>query len=62
MKPGVIDKGETVRMPENPKERQEFRKKKQNSSRFLDNYFNPHLYDKSWWPNGCYILKKYISF
>jgi hypothetical protein len=59
MKSGVMDNVETVRMPDDPLKRQEFRKNRQKSSRFLDNYFNPKLYNKSWWPNGLYILKKY---
>jgi len=42
----------------NEKERQQMRKSKQHTSRFLDNYFNSNLYSKSWWPNGVYRIKK----
>jgi hypothetical protein len=58
MKPGVIEPYDVVRMPDNEVERQAFRRKRMLSSRFLDNYFNPKLYEKSWWPNGEYIIKK----
>lgn len=48
------------RFPDNERERQIFRKTKSPSSRFLDNYYNPNLYDKFWVPNGLYLLKKLI--
>ena len=46
------------RYPANEKDKQKVRKEKNPSSRFLDNYYNPSLYDKSWFPNGLYKLKK----
>ncbi len=42
----------------NEKERQQQRKSKEQVSRFLDNYHNPNLYSKSWWPNGLVNIKK----
>lgn len=40
------------------KKRQKFRKKMHPISRELDNYYQPKLHDKGWFPNGLYILKK----
>ena len=42
------------------KKRQKFRKKMHPISRELDNYYQPKLHDKGWFPNGLYILKKNI--
>ena len=50
------------KFPSNENEKQKIRKEKNPSSRFLDNYYNPDLYSKSWFPNGVYKLKKYIIF
>lgn len=35
------------------------RKEKIKTTRFLDNYFDPFVHTKSWFPNGLYKLKKY---
>jgi hypothetical protein len=46
------------RYPANEKDKQKLRKENNPSSRFLDNYFNPTLYEKVWWPNGLHRIKK----
>lgn len=47
-----------IRHSKNEKSRQNLRKFVKSSSRFLDNYFNPGMHEKSWFPNGKKIDKK----
>ena len=51
---------ETKKFPANENEKQKIRKEKNPSSRFLDNYYKPDLYNKSWFPNGVYKIKRYF--
>ena len=44
------------------KEKQELRKKENNVSRVLDNYYWPNLHNRAWFPNGLYIIKKKYSY
>lgn len=47
-----------LRHSKNEKSRQNLRKVISRSSRFLDNYFNPGMHEKSWFPNGQKIDKR----
>jgi hypothetical protein len=47
-----------IRHSKDEKTRQNLRKKVSNSSRFLDNYYNPGMHQKSWFPNGKKIDKR----
>ena len=39
-------------------ERQKLRKKINNISNQIDNYYYPKFHKRSWWPNGEYIIKR----
>ena len=43
-------------------ERQIIRKKNNNISNQMDNYFFPKFHKRSWWPNGEYIIKKRYNY
>lgn len=47
-----------IRHSKNEKSRQNLRKVINKSSRFLDNYYNPGMHEKSWFPNGVKIDKR----
>ena len=46
----------------NEPERQRLRKKQHPVSRELDNYFQPKLHERGWFPNGKYIVKRYYYY
>ncbi len=46
----------------NEPERQKLRKKQHPVSRELDNYFQPKLHERGWFPNGRYIVKRYYYY
>jgi hypothetical protein len=49
---------EVVRFPKDEDKRQDFRKNRIISTRFMDNYFDPMVHSKFFKPNGLYITKK----
>jgi hypothetical protein len=49
-----------LRQNKNEVDRQKLRKKVSNSSRFLDNYYNPKIHPKFWQSNGQFIEKRYL--
>ena len=44
------------------KMRQTLRKKENNVSNPIDNYYFPKFHERSWWPNGEYIIKKRYNY
>ena len=46
----------------NEPERQKLRKRQHPISRELDNYFQPKLHERGWFPNGKYIVKRYYYY
>jgi hypothetical protein len=46
----------------NEPERQRLRKKQHPVSRELDNYFQPKLHERGWFPNGKYIVKRHYYY
>jgi hypothetical protein len=60
----VITPGSAIRQPSDEKQRQNFRKKRILSTRFLDNFYDPDVkgLNQCWMPNGRYILKKKYTY
>ena len=50
------------RINKNEPERQRLRKIQFPVSRELDNYFQPKLHERGWFPNGKYIVKRYYYY
>ena len=42
------------------KDKQELRKKNNNISRILANYYDPKIHSRAWFPNGYFIEKNII--
>ena len=46
----------------NEDKRQILRKKENNFSNLIDNYYYPKYHPRSWWPNGEYIIKRRYNY
>ncbi len=44
------------------KEKQELRKKNNNISRILANYYDPKIHSRAWFPSGIFHRKKYYYY
>ena len=57
-----INKKRTGFLFKDEKKRQLLRKKSNNFSNQIDNYYFPKCHQRSWWPNGEYIIKRRYNY